>query len=72
MGETVLSQPYRYQKNILQCLIIFCKNEACVNCGTLNTTTLIWLLTTIYVELLFQITNYKASQFPHLNKQYLT
>jgi hypothetical protein len=23
---------------------IFCKNEACVNCGTLNATTLIWLL----------------------------
>ena len=22
----------------------FCKNEACVNCGTLNATTLIWLL----------------------------
>ena len=22
----------------------FCKNEACVNCGTLNPTTLIWLL----------------------------
>jgi hypothetical protein len=36
----VPSQCYRYQKNILQRLI-FCKNEACVNCGTLNTTTLI-------------------------------
>ena len=42
-GDTVLSQRKRYQKNILQCLI-FCKNEACVNCGTLNATTLIWLL----------------------------
>ena len=37
------SQRYRYQKNILHCLF-FCKNEACVNCGTLNATTLIWLL----------------------------
>ena len=37
------SQRYRYQKNILQHLI-FCKNEASVNCGTLNATTLIWLL----------------------------
>ena len=25
-------------------LLFFCKNEACVNCGTLNATTLIWLL----------------------------
>ena len=29
---TVPSQSYRYQGNILQHLI-FCKNEACVNCG---------------------------------------
>ena len=28
------SQHYRYQKNISQCLIFFCKNKACVNCGT--------------------------------------
>ena len=41
---TVPSQRYRYQKTILQHLIFFCKNEACVNCGTLNATTLIWLL----------------------------
>ena len=38
----MLSQGYRYQKNILQSLF-FCKNEACVNCDKLNATTLIWL-----------------------------
>ena len=37
------SQRYRYQKMILQRLI-FCKNEACVNCGKENATTLTWLL----------------------------
>ena len=37
------SQRYRYEKTILQCLI-FCKNEACVNCGKENATTLTWLL----------------------------
>ena len=38
----MLTQHYRYQKNILQSLF-FCKNEACVNCHNLNATTLIWL-----------------------------
>ena len=34
IGDTVLSQHYRYKKkNILQ-RMIFCKNEACLNCGT--------------------------------------
>ena len=33
-------------KNILQRLI-FCKDKACVNCGTLNATTLIWLQATV-------------------------
>ena len=37
------SQRYRYQKMILQRLI-FCINEACVNCGKENATTLTWLL----------------------------
>ena len=31
---TVPYQHYRYQKTILQHLIFFCKNEACVNCET--------------------------------------
>ena len=40
---SVPSQRYIYQKNIFQ-HIIFCKNETCANCGTLNVTTLIWLV----------------------------
>ena len=46
------SQRYWCQKNILR---FFCKNEACVNCGTLKDTTLIWLQTAC------QTTFYKTS-----------
>ena len=37
-GTNVPSQRYRSQENILQHLIFFCKNEACVNCVGLNVT----------------------------------
>ena len=43
-NATVPSQGYRYQKNILQCLIFFCKNEACVNCETHTLLTLLRIL----------------------------
>ena len=36
------SHRYRYKKKICN-ILFFCKNEACVNCGSLNATTLIWL-----------------------------
>ena len=40
----------RWHRALVACTIrvfnvdFFCKNEACVKCGTLNATTLIWLL----------------------------
>ena len=39
----VIAWVFQYQKDILQRLI-FSKNEVCVNLGTLNATTLIWLV----------------------------
>ena len=38
----VPSHFYRYKKSNVW---LFCKKEACVNCGALNATTLIWLVT---------------------------
>ena len=49
---TVPSQRYRYQKNIFQHLIVFCKNEVCVNCVGLNVTKLILLLSIFFCFIL--------------------
>ena len=43
-GNTVLSQRYRYQKNILQCLIFFVKMKLVSTMVHINTTTSICLL----------------------------
>ena len=50
------SQFSYHQKNHFATFDFFCKNEACVNCGTLNATTLIWLLSARigYLSLIFK------------------
>jgi hypothetical protein len=50
--DTVPSQYYSYQKKILQHLIFFCKNEACVNCDTHNVTKEIFqdLIFRLYIQ----------------------